>query len=32
VGNGHLELGMEVMTKPFVMADLAHKISEMVEG
>jgi CheY-like chemotaxis protein len=32
VGNGHLEPGMEVMTKPFVMADLAHKISEMVEG
>ncbi len=32
VGNGHLEPGMEVMTKPFAMADLAHKISEMVEG
>jgi CheY-like chemotaxis protein len=32
VGNGHLEPGMEVMTKPFVMADLAQKISEMVEG
>lgn len=32
VGNGHLEPGMEVMTKPFVMAELAQKISEMVEG
>jgi CheY-like chemotaxis protein len=32
VGNGHLEPGMEVLTKPFVMADLAQKISEMVEG
>jgi len=32
VGNGHLEQGMEVMTKPFVMAELAQKISEMVEG
>jgi nitrogen-specific signal transduction histidine kinase len=32
VGNGHLEPGMEVMTKPFVMAELANKISDMVEG
>jgi CheY-like chemotaxis protein len=32
VGNGHLEPGMEVMTKPFAMADLANKISEMIEG
>jgi CheY-like chemotaxis protein len=32
LGNGHLEPGMEVMTKPFVMAELANKISEMVEG
>jgi PAS domain S-box-containing protein len=31
VGNGHLEHGMEVITKPFVMADLAHKITEMIE-
>jgi CheY-like chemotaxis protein len=32
VGNGHLEPGMEVMTKPFVMADLAQKITEIVES
>jgi PAS domain S-box-containing protein len=31
VGNGHLEPGMEVMTKPFVMAELADKIIEMIE-
>ncbi|MGK2910637.1 MAG: ATP-binding protein, partial [Sphingobium sp.] len=32
VGNGHLEPGMEVMTKPFVMTDLANKIVEMIEN
>jgi signal transduction histidine kinase/CheY-like chemotaxis protein len=32
VGSGHLEPGMEVMTKPFAMAELADKIAEMVEG
>ncbi len=32
VGNGHLDPGMEVITKPFVMADLANKITEMIEG
>ena len=32
VGNGHLEPGMEVMTKPFVMAELADKIAKIVEG
>ena len=31
VGNGHLEPGMEVITKPFMMADLANKIIEMIE-
>jgi PAS domain S-box-containing protein len=31
VGNGHLEPGMEVITKPFVMAELASKITEMIE-
>ncbi|MET1753867.1 ATP-binding protein [Novosphingobium sp. RD2P27] len=31
VGNGHLEPGMEVLTKPFVMADLADKITVMIE-
>ena len=32
VGNGHLDPGMEVITKPFVMADLATKIRELVDG
>ena len=32
VGNGHLEAGMEVITKPFAMADLANKITQMIEG
>jgi CheY-like chemotaxis protein len=31
VGNGHLESGMEVITKPFMMADLANKIIDMLE-
>ena len=32
VGNGHLEPGMEVITKPFVMTDLANKITDLIEG
>jgi len=32
VGNGHLEAGMEVITKPFVMTELANKITDMIEG
>jgi PAS domain S-box-containing protein len=32
VGNGYLEPDMEVLTKPFVMAQLAGKVSEMIEG
>lgn len=32
VGNGHLDPGMAVVTKPFVMAELAQKITEMIEG
>lgn len=32
VGNGHLEPGMAIITKPFVMVELAQKISEMIEG
>lgn len=32
VGNGHLDPGMEVLTKPFVMSDLANKITEMIES
>lgn len=31
VGNGHLEHGMEVITKPFVMTELAAKITEIIE-
>jgi len=31
VGNGHLEAGMEVVTKPFVMAALGAKIRDMIE-
>jgi CheY-like chemotaxis protein len=30
VGNGHLPPGMEVITKPFQVADLAAKVSEMI--
>ena len=32
VGNGHLEPGMEVITKPFVMTELANKITDLIEG
>jgi len=32
VGNGHLEAGMEVITKPFVIAELANKITDMIEN
>lgn len=32
VGNGLLDPGMEVMTKPFVMTELANKITEMIES
>ena len=32
VGDGHLDPGMEVMTKPFAMAVLGAKIREMIEG
>lgn len=31
VGNGHLEPGMQVLTKPFVMEILAARIREMIE-
>jgi PAS domain S-box-containing protein len=30
VGNGHLDPGMEILTKPFAMASLANKIREMI--
>jgi hypothetical protein len=31
IGNGHLEAGMEVITKPFVMTALGAKIRDMIE-
>jgi PAS domain S-box-containing protein len=31
VGNGHLDAGMEVLTKPFVLADLGDRIRKMLE-
>jgi hypothetical protein len=31
VGNGHLDAGMQVMTKPFAMAALGDKVREMIE-
>jgi CheY-like chemotaxis protein len=31
ISSGHLEPGMAVVTKPFVMAELAKKITEMIE-
>ena len=31
ISGGHLDAGMAVITKPFVMAELAHKITEMIE-
>jgi DNA-binding LytR/AlgR family response regulator len=32
VGNGHLPAGMEVITKPFRVADLLKKVADMVSG
>jgi len=32
VGNGHLEAGMQVITKPFAMADLAVRVRDMIDG
>ncbi len=32
VGNGHLNPGMAVLTKPFAMDDLAAKIRALIEG
>jgi len=32
VGNGHLDHGMQLLTKPFALATLAGKIREMVES
>ena len=32
VGNGHLDAGMAVITKPFEVAGLGNKVREMIEG
>ncbi len=32
LGNGHLPPGMEVITKPFLVADLAAKVGEIIES
>jgi two-component SAPR family response regulator len=32
VGGGHLDPGMEILTKPFAMNDLARRIRRMVGG
>jgi signal transduction histidine kinase/CheY-like chemotaxis protein len=32
VGNGYLDPGMEVLTKPFPMAALCNKVHDMIEG
>lgn len=32
IGNGQLENGMEVITKPFVVSELANKITDVIEG
>lgn len=32
VGNGHLPAGMEVVAKPFLVMDLAAKVSEIIES
>ncbi len=31
IGNGHLEPGMQVITKPFAMEALANKVREMID-
>jgi nitrogen-specific signal transduction histidine kinase/CheY-like chemotaxis protein len=32
IGNGHLDPGMQVIAKPFAMADFANKVREMIEA
>ena len=32
VGNGHLDAGMTVITKPFAMAALEQKIRDIIAG
>ncbi len=31
IGDGHLDIGMQVITKPFVLAALGNKVREMIE-
>jgi len=31
IGNGHLAPGMEVITKPFAMTDMAAKVRDLIE-
>ena len=31
IGNGLLDAGMQVITKPFVMSDLGSKVKELIE-
>jgi CheY-like chemotaxis protein len=31
IGNGHVDVGMEVMTKPFAIGSLGQKIREMID-
>ena len=31
IGNGHLDHGMSILTKPFAMSTLGHKVREMLE-
>ncbi len=32
VGNGHLDPGMQVITKPFAMSTLALRVREIIEA
>ena len=31
IGNGHLDQGMEILTKPFELAAFGHKVRDMIE-
>jgi len=32
IGNGHLERGMQVITKPFAMEALGNKVRDMIDS
>jgi hypothetical protein len=32
IGNGQLDVGMEILTKPFTMTTLAQKVRQMLDG